>query len=726
MSSYVRVLFLLILISTLVFEFLKAQPNQNTNTIQARYNEKPIVLDGKLNDSAWLKAQTINNFIQREPQAGKKVSENTKVAITYNEKYFYVAIWCYDDHPSKITATELERDFSANKDDNFQLILDTYNDDRNGFLFITNPNGARKEGQVFDNGESKNMSWDGVWDVETSINDKGWFAEIKIPFSTLKYRTTEGQQTWGINFERNIRRKREQASWQGWSRDASIEQVNRAGTVKGLQNLVSKDFIEVKPYAIGGGEFKNNNETELDAGGDINYLITPTLQAKLTVNTDFAQVEADQQKINLSRFPLAFKEKREFFLEGQDYFNMGFGGNRVTPFYSRRIGLTKNRKRVPILAGGRILGKVDDATLGAMSVQTGRNGATPPTNYTVASWRQDVLKQSTVGAMTVNKFDTGRWHTTSGINARYSTSKLFDNKNLNMGGALVQSYNSNEEIKSKANAYRVYLNYPNDKLSIYTSYQRSPSPFQPEVALMRRRNFQEAFGTVSIKPRPSNDGWLSWIRQFTFTPGTVTYTFFHDTKELQTFSYIVTPLKFNTNSGETFSFTMERNGERLKEPFNIKEGVTIPRGEYWQTRYRSEFSTFGGRTLSGTVNVSWGDFFGGNNLESSYKLNLRASKYLQVNLNYEKNWVHLPQGNFQTNLVGNRLNYAFNPDIFGSVFAQWNDDQELANVNFRLEWIPKLGTNFYLIYNQNFDTATNRWRNQRTTILGKLVWRFVI
>lgn len=700
-----------------------SQPDQ----LPALYTKKSIKLDGRLTEAPWQNATKIDNFTQRELNEGASATEKTKVAVVYTDRYFYLGIWCYSDHPSKRIAREYRRDFSSGDDDNFKIILDTYNDDRNGYLFITNPNGARRDAQVLNNGNNVNTSWDGVWNVKTRKNEKGWFAEVKIPFTALKYDPNVKEQVWGANFERNIQHKREQVLWQGWSRDANIRQVNRAGRITGLDSMISRDFVEIRPYGLGGAEIHGDEDEAAigDIGGNVNYLITPTVRAQLTVNTDFAQVEADNQQINLTRFPLFFKEKREFFLEGRDYFDLGFGGNRITPFYTRRIGLTEDREQVPILGGGRLLGKIKNSTMGFMSLQTGEAKGQPSTNYTIGSWRQDVLEQSTMGVLSVNKLVNGRWHTTSGINGRYSTSDLFGDKNMNVGGTLVHTQNNEDGYRPKANAYRVYAQYPNDKLDVFTSYQRSPEPFDPEVGLMRRRNFEEIFGSITYKPRPQSPS-LNWIRQFRFTPLTITYNYFHDSRALQNFSWQVQPLGFDTRSGESFDFTVTRSGEGLQQPFDIREGITIKEGEYWQTRYNLSTTTFSGRIISGSVNVDWGGFFDGRSVESSYGLRWRASQFLDVNFSYEKNWVWLAEGNFDTDLVSNRLRYAFNPDLFGSIFTQWNDLDQIAMMNFRLRWIPKPGTDFYLIFNQNMNTQGRQWENNRTAIMGKLIWRFVI
>jgi hypothetical protein len=700
-----------------------AAQTSKPDTLFAYYIQKSINLDGKLNEPVWQKAIRISNFTQRELNIGEPATERTEVAIIYKAKILYIGFWGYDSEPDKLVAREMKRDFDFDLEDNFEVIIDTYNDDRNGFLFVINPNGARADVQVLNNGESENIYWNGVWNAKTSINDEGWFAEIEIPFSTLKFSSEVDEQFWGINFERNIRRKREQLLWQGWSRDSELELLNRAGTIAGLNNIISKHFIEIKPHAIGGREFTpDQEEDQLNVGGDINYLITPSLRLNLTFNTDFAQAEADREQINLTRFPLFFPERREFFLEGQDYFDMGMG-EEIIPFYSRRIGLAEDRSTVPIIAGVRLLGKVKNSTIGAMSIQTASRDSIPSANYTVLSWRQDVLEQSSVGVLSANKYENGRFHSTTGAYGLYSTSKLFGDKNLNVGASFTQNYNS-DEFDSEANAQRIYLSYPNDKVEFDMAWQRSAPSFYPEVGFLRRDNFQEYYIEFEWKPRPKN--YLRWIRQFSFKGLDLNYFTFDDTGQLQSFTYEIRPLGFETRSGEEFEFNLIRRAEGFREPFEIIEGITISEGEYWYNQMEIQAGTFSGRTWSVSTKTKWGEFLTGKGTEIEWELSWRASRYLKIGANYEKNLIDLPEGRFDTDLIGNRIEYAVNPNQFGSLFSQWNSEDEEAILNFRLHWIPIIGADFFFIVNQAYDTTEGSWKLARTTVLGKLIWRFVV
>jgi hypothetical protein len=682
-------------------------------------------LDGILDDAVWQKAPRITHFVQRELQAGALSTERTEVAVAYDEQNLYLAVWCYDRNPQALIAREMRRDFDYTLDDNFMVVVDPYRDRRNGIMLVTNPIGARADLQVFNNGASTNSFWNGVWDVRTTVNDQGWFAEFVIPFYTFKYRVGLEEQEWGINFERNIRHKREQVRWQGWARDHRIEQMNLAGALRGLRHLSQKQMVEVKPYALGGVELKPNQHLPVgNLGGDVNYLLNPSYRLNMTLNTDFAQVESDQQQINLTRFPLFFPELREFFLEGDDYFNFGFGGNRIIPFYTRRMGLDDQREAVPILAGARLLGKEDDRTLGLMSIQTAQTENQASTNYTTASWRQDIGRQSVMGAMTTNRITSQRWHSTNGINGRYSTSRLWGNKNLDFGGALLHTYATEQGWNPRAMAYRFFVHYPNDRWSVFASAQRGPMDFEPEVGLMLRRGFREQFVDLAYRPRPRR---LShWVRQFDFRPVQLTHTQYDDNGAIQSLNYSMQFLGLDTKSGESLNLNHAVVAEGLRAPFPLTSGIVIPHGMYWWRQSNARIRTFKGRKLALDSRLVWGQFYDGQSVQTQTELLWRSSRYIGFNLRFEHNRIDLPQGSLETNLVGTRMTYALSPQVFGSLLGQWNSAQDELNINFRMQMIPAVGKDFFLIVNQIYNTSSGAWVPTRGTVVAKLIWRFVV
>lgn len=359
-------LMLKIIIGIFLITFLPIRVlSQNTKIIQAHPLNGQIRLDGHLDEEAWKKAIKTGNFIQREQLVGEPATEKTETAILYDKNNLYIGVWCYQSDPNSIRAKYMQRDFDFEAEDNFKVIISTFNDGRNGYLFIINPNGARADAQVYGL-EEKNMNWNGVWDVKSRITDEGWFAEIIIPFSTFQFKNAK-KLSWGINFERDIVSKNEQVTWQGWNQNYSINSLAVAGTLEGIKNIGYAKRFELKPYVLTGFEKEEGlkSENPFKYGFDLNINLSPTLKLNLTTNTDFAQVEADRIAVNLSRFDLFYPEKRDFFLEGYNQFSfrMGYVDDL---FYTRKIGI-ENLQPVPILAGARLIGKVGKNNINFLS-----------------------------------------------------------------------------------------------------------------------------------------------------------------------------------------------------------------------------------------------------------------------------------------------------------------------------------------------------------------------
>ncbi len=711
------------LVSLLVFSLttLLGQVSQ-PNVIHAYFTKQPVQLDGRLDESSWQKAEHISNFTQRELNEGQPASERTEVAVLYDHKNLYIGVWCYDSDVSKIVAQEMQRDFQYSTDDNFKIVLDTYHDGRNGYLFVTNPNAARFDALIQNNGDRVNESWNGVWNVKATVTDKGWFAEFEIPFSTLKF-STKPEQIWGVNFERNIRRKREQDLWQGWSRDAEIEQVSRAGILAGIKGISGVTLIEFKPYGIAGFETYPDAplDSKLNAGADLNYLITPSMKLNLTVNTDFAQVESDRMQVNLTRFSLYYPEKRAFFLEGRNYFDFSLG-RRTQPFYSRRIGLTNEGKPIPILAGARLLGKEGKTTLGAMSLQTARKDSIPSTNYTVLRWKQDIFKQSTIGVIGVGKIQPGRRNMVYGSDFLYSTTRMFGDKNFAFGGAIAQSYTSDRKDKTGL-ASRVFIDFPNDLIDFSAVWDRTEARFNPETGFQSRTNYQMYNADLRIKPRPK---FIPWIQKLVFKLFDFNYYIDDQTHQLQTLWSEFRPLGFTTKSGDFFESNIQRRAERLTEDFEIHKGIIIPKGEYWFTRYELQYGSFRGKPYHYFVFFNWGRYYDGQRTQWAVRNVYQINRHVSASVNYSQNFISLPGGDFMIHEVSGRLSMAVNPDLYGSVFGQWNNESKEVLINFRVNWIPTPGTNFYFVVNQGFDTSGKSVKVSNTTVLTKLVWRFVL
>lgn len=701
--------------------FLKLGYSQisEPNTIRAMPIQSPIKLDGFLTERAWSKSQKIFNFTQRELNEDKPATERTMVGLVYTLKTLYIGVWCYDSEADKLVAKEMKRDFNYYSEDNFKIIIDTYHDRRNAYLFIINPNGARADILITDEGRNTNRDWNGVWDVAVQTNEDGWFAEVAIPFSTLKFPKKE-IQTWGINFERNIRRKKEQVLWQGWSRDYRLEQISQAGFLTGLEKISSGHLLEVKPYFSGGAEKEVGFRTARVAkiGGDLNYLLSSNLKLNLTLHTDFAQVESDRARINLSRFSLYYPEKRDFFLEGRGSFSFGLG-RRAEVFYSRRIGL-KGEEEIPIIGGARLIGKKGKTNIGLLSLQTSAEEDEPTTNYSLIRISQDVLNQSKIGFILTAKNSKDVSNFVYGIDSHYVSSKLFGDKNIAIGGAVAKS-----QTKGKSNghnsAYRFYLTSHNDHVEYDLALVGIQKNFNPELGFLRRTNYKMIYTELQFNPRPS---FLPWMRRMEFKPIDLNYYLTDDTNQLESVSLEWRPLGFGTKSGEWFEYNIQRFFDRLDESFEIHDGVDIPAGKYWFNRQEIQFSTFRGRKISWGSTMSWGGYYSGRRAEVSLRMNMNINKHLNLSADYQWNRLQFSQGKFVTKELGGRLEYAFTTKLYSRFFGQWNNEEREILINFRLNWIPKIGSDFYLAINQRISTANSRWKVKETVVLLKFVWRF--
>mgnify|MGYP001264868751 CR=1 FL=1 len=714
----ISICILILLFSSNIF----GQHSKPDTLIANSYVEK-IKLDGQLNETCWKEAVTIGNFTQREQNEGSSATEKTRIAVVYNTNEIYFGIWCYDSEPDKISAQQMSRDFSWGSDDNIELIISPFNDNRNGYLFVTNPNGALADVWIGDEGKDFNKDWNGVWDVAVTRNEQGWFAEMVIPFSTLKF-TKDSVQVWGINFERNIRRKKEQVMWQGWSRLYELEKISQGGKLAGIYNIEQGTKIEIKPYLLAGTEFTANkigNTTKV--GGEINFDITPTFKLNFTANTDFAQVEADRKQINLSRFSLYYPEKRQFFLEGKNYYDLNVGSARL--FYSRRIGIDQNQV-VPIIGGVRLFGKLNQTNIGVMSLQTYKNDTVPTTNYSIIRVKQDVFKQSSIGFISTQKYSDKGYNRVYGADFTYSTSEIFGNKNLIIGGEFALSetkiFNNNENLNKDNLSYNVFLSYPNDIIEYDFGFTTVEKGFNPEMGFANRKNYQMLYTELQFNPRFKN---LPFFRNLIFKPIDINYYINEETKTTESVFYEWRPFGFESKSGEFMEFNIQHVFDNPTEAFELIDSVFIPAGKYWDNRFEIQGSTFRGRKISAEASVNFGEFYTGHRQEYGFVTFFNFNKHLNVSFDWQRNIIVLPAESFTTDEIGGRIDYAFNPKLQTSLFAQWNNEDNNILVNYRLNWIPKIGSFFYLVINQEFNTE-NTIKLERTTIIGKLIWRFAI
>lgn len=706
--------------SVLLFTACVYAQHSNPDTIQISYTPEKITLNGRLDETVWQNALAIDNFTQRELNYGKPASEHTKVAIVYDRLALYIGVWCYQKDANSIRAKFMQRDFNYEEDDNFQVALSPFSDRRNGYLFIINPNAARADLLISGN-ESANKDWNGVWDARTTVTGEGWFAEIRIPFNSLQF-PKASMQTWSINFERNIRSKNEQVLWQGWTRDCSIYCLVNAGILSGLKNIGYARRFELKPYALGGFEKRKGQSIQWPGkiGADLNVNITPTLKLNLTANTDFAQVEADRIAVNLTRFNLFYPEKREFFLEGyQNYqFNLG---NRNQLFYTRKIGL-EGFTSVPVIAGARLFGKVGKNNIGILNIQTGERDSVPGSNNTVVCYKRDIGSQSYIGAVVTSKVNRDISNQVAGIDGAYSTSRFLKNKNLVISGLLSRSFDRHVNDDG-AYAWRLYVDYPNDLIDNYIGISSVQENYNPELGFLSRKNFDNLTWFFTFSPR-----WFTklGIRKMIFQPWAIELYQTHTTGKTESFQNETMPFGFETKSGESFEYYLLQQYERLDNSFGLTDSIAIPQGKYWMHQMSVDLGTFQGRRIWGGANYSAGSFYTGRSRSLSVSMGINVNRHFNLSTSYAYTGIRLPDGKVDIHELAQYFNVAINPRLDLAMFVQWNSLDDVLFGNFRLHWIPNIGSDLYLVYNRGYSKLDQlQIRNADISSgVGKLIWRF--
>ena len=682
------------------------QESRQLYTVSAvRVDEAPV-LDGVLDEAVWLRAAVVDEFVQQEPDDGAPATERTEVLILYDAENLYIGLRAHDSESGGIVATEMRRDSQRILDeDNFQIILDTFNDSRSGYMFVTSPLGAKLEQQISNEGGDSarrrgggsergdiNRDWDGVWHVSVGRLDRGWTAEITIPMLTLRFPASESQ-VWGLNFMRNIRRKNEQVFWAPIPRAFNLARVSLAGSLTELSSLSRGLDLRVKPFVAGGGKhtLADGTSRQGDIGVDVKYGVTAGLNLDLTLNTDFAQAEVDDERINLTRFPLFFPEKRDFFLEnaGQFVFGATASNSRLADlFFSRRIGLSDSGEHIPILGGARLTGKIGPNSISMMDVQTDEAFGEPAENFLVTRYSRDVLARSRVGAIFVNKAATSGDHfnRTYGADLSYAPHPA-----MTVSGFLAQTRSPGVS----GDDWGGYLNatWRDARWRIYGEIADFQEDFNPEVGFIPRPGVQMRKIHFERNPRPDRFGIRMLEPQINFR-------FVEDqtgrllTRQNHNFFAV------HFDSGARLSFILNRWFERLDEPDRLGNGVEIPTGAYRFREYRASYSSNPARRIYGSISYGPQGFFDGTRTDISLRTGVRLTDRLSAEGSYSRNDIDLPvpDGAFVTSVASLRIDYAPSPTISLRTLTQYNSltDQWSTAARFRYTYMP--GSDLYIVY----------------------------
>ena len=673
----------------------------------------------------------MTGFRQNTPDDGEPSSERTEVFIVYTEGALYFGVICYVKDPRTIIVADSRRDSQLQETDSFQIILDTYLDKQNGFVFGTNPAGIEYDGQVTNEGGGGryggggfvtrgrrfgsqqqggagggfNLNWDGVWRVETTVSDIGWTAEFAIPFRTLRYPVGE-MQFWGINFQRNIRNRNEQSYWAPVPRQFNLHRLSLAGELRDLV-VPRQRNLKFIPYVLGEAVRRHKTTPNMvgDFGGDLKYSVTPSMTLDLTYNTDFAQVEVDDQQINLDRFNLFFPEKRPFFLENAGLFAVGQPG-QLEVFFSRRIGIGDDGEQVPIVGGGRLSGKLGRNTnIGFLNMQTASVDArgTPSNNFTATRIRQDFTNRSNIGAIFVNRSATSDLSGSEDFNRSYAVDGQWG---LGQTGTISGFAAETETpgIDTGTHALSVLSNYASERYRFGLGASEVGPNFNPEVGFYARRGYRRLDTTARARFRPSNSFEIHEIEPHM---SHFTITNFETGRQETQYTHFDNHLEWR--NGYRISTGVNMTKEGVFEPFEIYSGFEVPVGTYRHTEGIFRFHTNRGASYSFEMFSVVGGFFGGKRRQFRPQLNMRIGETFNAEIALDRNDISLPWGDFVTNLGLFRASYSFTTRTFLQALLQYNDRQDLWSSNIRFGLLSDANTGLFIVYNdiQYFDNYVN-------------------
>jgi hypothetical protein len=686
-----------------------------------------IRLDGVLDEPAWQQAGVIADLTQQSPKPGEPTPFRTEVRILADKGHLYFGVSCTDPDPARIAVHTMQRDGNMRGDDTVSIVLDTFHDYRTGYLFEVNAASVRLDGLVSDpNAETASLDWDGIWDVATQRTATGWTAEIVLPAQTIRFQRTTAQ--WGFNVERYVAREQITLRWAGTTLDSKLLDMRRAGNLAGVCCLDQGWGLTVAPYLLGryeSDEIADDSFTKGQAGLDVGYHIRSQLDGVLTINPDFAEVEADTRQVNLTRFALFFPEKRPFFTDGQNFFDFGLDLREdFIPFYSRRVGLYADRV-IPITAGLKVVGRQGPWGIGALDVQTRDVFGVPATNLVAGRLTFDVNENLRLGAIGTNGNPDGQTsNSLAGVDAVWQTSKFRGDKNLAF--ALWAARSFGDVGPGDRAGWGVKAQYPNDLWFIEASFKQFGDALDPALGYLPRAGSRLYSGGASYQPRPVA-GPFSWVRQFFFElfPSLVTGL---DGKT-ESWRVFTAPINFRTQTNDHYEANYAPQFERLEEPFEIAPGVVIPPGDYTFDRFRLQVESSDTRPLSAGATVWFGGFYGGDLTQIlAFVAWTERSGHLQLSLNTENDYGHLPEGDFIFRLWQLKAVYAFNPDLLIATFFQYDSESQELGMNARLRWTIKPGSDLFIVWNKGWKHPISEGSDllvpAADAVIVKLRWTF--
>jgi hypothetical protein len=690
---------------------------------------EPIQVDGILDEASWRGAPAASGFRQQEPVDGAPATERTEVRVLYDGTTLYVGVMAFDSDPDAVIARVLQRDrvmqgaefgrFQFTSDDGIAILFDTFHDHRNAMIFATNPNGAEFDALLTDEGNEVNVDWRAVWRVAAARTSEGWSAEFAIPFRTLRYPDNGEEAVWGFNIFRSIRRKNEDVLWSAWSRDnEGFNRVSRAGHLEGLTNLPRGGMnLEFKPYVLAGttnepgADPGSTTDQQFDAGFDAKYEIRPGLVLDATVNTDFAQVEADNEQVNLTRFSLFFPEKRDFFLENSGIFEFGERGFFEPPpyllFFSRRIGIAPEGE-VPVLGGVRLTGRIGRQQVGLLNVVTDAAYGEPATNFAVATVKQDIGTNNVIGAMVADRRTKDEWNTAGGVDW-----SVWPTSRLNFQGFV--SATTTKGDGGEGTAFQGQADYTSNYFGFNISHLSISPDARADMGFITRTDIRRSQAFFRVTPRPRvldlrkvDFHWQSQL--ITRTDGT-----------LQDWS-VGPSMSPEWNSGENFRLEYSVGFTRLDEGFELGGEVPVLAGDYdtWQLNFHGRTSS--NRPVVLGANARYESIYDGDITSVGGSLMVNPTANVSAVVGYNHNSVDLPNGAFDADIASLQLTLAFTTQMTLNALIQYNESEDELSGNIRFNFIHTPGSDLFLVLNEQRGTPDDLWALDSRSAVAKLTY----
>lgn len=691
--------------------------------------DEHIAVDGRLDEEVWRRAEPATTFTQSDPQNGAPATERSEIRILFDRDNLYIGANLFDSDPSGLLANQMVRDGALNADDRFMWVLDPFNNLQSGYFFETNPAGAMGDAQLVAAsgttfGTTQNRAWNGIWLARVRRHEQGWTAEIEIPFRTLNF--NPNAQAWGANFQRTVRRKNEEDYWSGWNRNQGLFSLAAAGRIEGITDVSQGHGLDLKPYIVGAhngavGQGTSSRYTG-DAGLDLFYNVTPQLRSNLTINTDFAQTEVDDRQVNLTRFPLFFPEKRDFFLEGAGNFDFSREqGANLTAFFSRRIGLTNRGRPQKIDYGLKLGGQAGRFDIGVMQVRTGDERDVPGEDFTIVRPKRRLFSQSYAGLIYTRRATR---HSnipdrhTIGADFQFATAHFRGTQNMQFSAFAMKTPDAAKKGDDAAWGFR--FDFPNDLWNARFGYKDFQKNVDPAVGFVERVDYRKYTPLVTLRPRPKNN---RWIRQVTMEARSELFTDRHG-RWLERFTQL-TLVDLNLHSGDSASVHAFPVYEYLDRHFRIAPGITLPLGgEYQYTRYQFGFSTANRRTISGSGDVTVGTFYSGHRRDLTATVNVRPRRGLLATVTGTFSDVDLAEGSFSTTLLRGIVNTQFNPFMSVSNNIQYDSVTRVLGWQSRFRWIVTPGTDVYVVWMSNWVDSGERLTTLDRNTATKLVYTY--